>query len=64
MLDEWDEDNEPVVEKAGSSSTFFPYSTFVSRFGKEGSGMLYWERLKILLLWGDGFMSESESELH
>ena len=45
MLDEWDEDNElaplkPVVERAGSTSTCFVYSTFGSHLGGEACIML------------------------
>ena len=45
MLDEWNEDNElaplePVVEKAGSTSTSFAFSTVSSHLGGVASEML------------------------
>ena len=45
MLGVWDEDNEltqlePIVERAGSTSTCFVYSTFGSCFGGVASGMV------------------------
>ena len=51
LLVEWSKEEnkdlaplEPVVEKAGSTSTCFAYSTFGSRFGGAASEMVHWER--------------------
>ena len=70
MLDEWDEDNqlaplEPVVERAGPTSTSFAHSTFGSRLGGAASGIVHWMmKMKMTLRFrGDGLVNELKSDL-